>query len=424
MNRPLRVLVVLPLYGGSLPVGRYCRDALASLGHSVEMFDAPAFHGAFSALKTLRVTTERLDYLEHAFLQVVGQAILAKAETFQPDLVLAMAQAPLSRQVLKRLKQAGTPTVMWFVEDHRLFTYWESYARHYDAFAVIQKGDFPEKLAQAGQPNSLYLPLAADPAFHKPLEPTPVERRIYGAEVSFLGAGYPNRRLAFRELMGHGLKIWGSDWDGDEVLAPLVQRGGERVSPEDAVKVFNATAVNLNLHSSVSAKELVSGGDFVNPRTFELAMCGAFQLVDRRELLPELFGPDELATFGSMEELKERLEHFLRAPEERRAWAERARARALRDHTYQARMRTLLAFLEERLEGWPAPRNEESALDALPEAYAGRARELLASLGLSEDVPFKDLVWALRARAGKLDAVETAILFLDEWRKQYGGKKE
>lgn len=424
MSRPLRILVVLPLYGGSLPIGRSCQRALASLGHVVETFEAPEFHGAFSALKELRVTTERLDYLEHAFLQVVAQAILSKAETFQPDLVLAMAQAPLTRQVLKRLRQAGIPSVMWFVEDFRLFTYWEAYAAHYDAFAVIQKEPLLSKLAEAGQPNGLYLPLAADPQFHRPLELSPLEKRQFGAELAFLGAGYPNRRAAFKELMRFGLKIWGSDWEGDEILAPLVQRGGERISSEDSVKIFNATAVNLNLHSSVSGRELVSGGDFVNPRTFELAMCGAFQLVDRRQLLPELFGPDELATFGSMEELAARIEHFASAPQERAEYARRARERALKDHTYQARMRRLIGFLEERLKGWPRPRQDQDAMAVLPEEYREEAAKLLTGLGLTPDAAFSDLVWALRARAGKLSPVETAILFLDEWRKQYGVKQE
>ena len=54
MNTPARVLLVLPMYGGSLPIGRYCAEALARLGHSVEVFAAPAFHGAFTALKDLR----------------------------------------------------------------------------------------------------------------------------------------------------------------------------------------------------------------------------------------------------------------------------------------------------------------------------------------------------------------------------------
>ena len=206
---PLRILLVLPMYGGSLPVGRYCREALRELGHTVETFEAPEFHPAFTALKGLRVTTDRLEYLENSFLQVVSQAILAKAETFEPDLVLALAQAPLGRQALKRLRRDNVATAMWFVEDFRLFTYWRAFAPHYDFFAVIQKEPFLDQLREMGVENPLYLPLAALPSFHEPLTLSPVEQRKYGSDISFVGAGYPNRRVAFRRLMGLDFKIWG-----------------------------------------------------------------------------------------------------------------------------------------------------------------------------------------------------------------------
>ena len=65
------------------------------------------------------------------------------------------------------------------------------------------------------------------------------------------------------------------------------------------MKIYNASKININLHSSLQTTDLVSRGDFVNPRTFELAAAGAFQLVDERSLLGELFGADELATFTS-----------------------------------------------------------------------------------------------------------------------------
>ncbi len=418
---PLRILVVLPLYGGSLPIGRSCATALRGLGHVVEVFEAPEFYGAFSALKTLRVTSDRLEYLENGFLQVISQAVAAKAETFGPDLVLALAQAPLSRQVLKRFRRDGVKTAMWFVEDFRLFTYWEAFAPYYDLFAVIQKEPFFEKLTAVGQPNVLYLPLAADPAVHRPLELSPVEQRLFGAEVSFMGAGYPNRRLAFRELLDFGLGIFGSDWDGDSVLAPRVRLEGRRIATDESVKIFNAATVNLNLHSSISATEPVAGGDFVNPRTFELAMCGAFQLVDRRSLLPELFGEDELAQFGSLAELKERLSHFLTHPEERAAYAQRARQRALQEHTYAARMERLLAFAASRLPGWPARARGQEALAGLPQELGEELAALLTRLALPMDVSFDDLIWAVRARQGRLDPLETSLLFLDEWKKQYSG---
>jgi spore maturation protein CgeB len=79
--RPLaRILVVLPMYGGSLPVGRYCAKALSELGHLVDVFEAPDFYGAFSALKNLRVTSDRLTIWSTPPSDR-SQAILAKART-------------------------------------------------------------------------------------------------------------------------------------------------------------------------------------------------------------------------------------------------------------------------------------------------------------------------------------------------------
>jgi spore maturation protein CgeB len=48
---------------------------------------------------------------------------------------------------------------------------------------------------------------------------------------------------------------------------------------------------------------------------------------------------------------------------------------------------------------------------------------LLARLGLPPTVSFEDLVWAVRGREGSLDRLETAILFLDEWKKMYAGPR-
>ena len=102
-------------------------------------------------------------------------------------------------------------------------------------------------------PHAMYLPLAALPGFHRKVELTPEQRREYGADLSFLGAGYPNRRVAFRTLLRRDFKIWGSDWEGDELLAPRVQRRGARISAEESVLVYNAAKINLNLHSSLEA---------------------------------------------------------------------------------------------------------------------------------------------------------------------------
>jgi len=415
----LRVLVILPLYGGSLPIGRYVASALKEDGHLVEIFEAPEFNSAYNSLKSLKVTSDRLSYLQNSFLNVVSQAVLAKVDTFEPDMVLCMAQAPLNQQALKRLRRDGVTTAMWFVEDFRLFTYWKGFAPLYDIFAVIQKEPFFSELKAIGQPNAVYLPLAAQPDFHKPMDLTPVEQRKFGSTISFMGAGYPNRRVAFRELINRDFKIWGSDWDGDHVLEPLIQLKGARVTPEECVKIFNATTINLNLHSSVQADELVTFGDFINPRTFELAACGAFQLVDKRSLLEEVFNDDELATFESIDDLVNKINYYTKHPEECASFAQKAQARVLAEHTYKKRMQILMEFTATRVEGWPKPSSNQSALDQIPPELASDIRSLLAKLSLPEDVTFDDLVWAVRQQQGKLSELDTAVLFLDEWQKLY-----
>lgn len=432
------------MYGGSLPVGRYCVRALEQMGHSVRAFEAPLMFSAFTGLQALGLPPTQTAQLENAFLQVVGQAVWAQVQAQEPHLVLAMAQAPMGRGLLQRLRRAGVRTAMWFVEDHNVFQYWRAYAPLYDVFAIIQKQPFMDLLAAAGQKNFLYLPLAAQPDFHVPTDLTPEERREYGADLGFLGAGYPNRRLAFRPLAGRDLKIWGSDWDGEGLLAAHVQRGGARIGEEESVKIYNATRVNLNLHSSLQTTELVSRGDFVNPRTFELAAMNAFQLLDERSLLPELFAPDELATFASIEEFYAKIDYFLAHPDERAAYTARARARVLRDHTYSHRMQTLLDFVGERLGPWSQearPDPPEIAAgqgagataascppgSATPPEQAGTSGADMAAainrtvekLGLGPHADFDHVVAALRTRTGALDETEACLLFLDEWRKQY-----
>jgi spore maturation protein CgeB len=248
----------------------------------------------------------------------------------------------------------------------------------------------------------------------------PAQRKEFGAAVSFMGAGYPNRRAAFHTRARPGFKIWGTEWEGDPVLWPYVQRQGARISSEDCVAIFNATDVNLNLHSSIQAERTVTCGDFINPRTFEVAACGAFQLVDRRTLMPGAFAEDELATFTSLAELSEKIEYFLEHPEERQAYAQRGQARVLAEHTYDRRMDALLDFAASRLEGWPRPGRQAAALDAdLPEALRNDLEGLLDRLGLPADVGFDDLVQAVRQQQGRLSDLDTAVLFLDEWRKLY-----
>lgn len=338
----LSILVVNPIYGGSLPAAHHCADALREMGHKVTVFRSESFARGMEFGETFRFKESRVRY-NNGLSAMLSHGVELMAREVRPDLVLALAQAPLMEETCRFLDRRGIPTAFWFVEDCRVLTYWRETAPWYSFFFGIQQGTFPDQLARIGVSRYGYLPTCAAPEVHTPLELSPEELEEFGSPLSFVGAGYYNRQQFFRGLTDYRFRIWGSGWPDNSPLAPHIQRNGARIDTETCVRIFSASAVNLNLHSSTCHEGVAPDGDFVNPRTFEIGACGAFQLVDRRGLMDGLFGPDELETFGSMGELREKIDFYLGNEEARRHMAARGRARVLAEHSYRARMTELLA---------------------------------------------------------------------------------
>lgn len=341
----LRVAVIGPIYGGSLPVTRSVVAALTSLGHDVDWIDHSLHAASYHAMAGLKDTRHR-HIMQNKFADFLSQLTLVRLAERPPDLILAMAQAPMTLPVLDHLRKKHFVTAMWFVENYRHLTYWQQLAAGFDFWFVIQKAGCMDAFRQAGAKQVQYLPMAADPDVHRPVTLTAEERAEFGSDLSFVGAGYANRRELLPKLISPewSFKVWGNEWEGATELAGVLQRGGARIDSETCVKVFNATTVNLNLHSH-TGHGLDPAADFVNPRTFELAACGAYQLVDQRALLGEHFTQEEMATFRQADELPARIRHALHEPDMRTATAQAAYQRVLREHTYVHRMKELLAHV-------------------------------------------------------------------------------
>ena len=336
-KRKPRVLVIGPIYGGTLETSRHAVAAFTACGADARLFDGSVFASAHEAFGSLPGPSATRNSLQGGFAALLGTAIVAAATEWKPDLVFALAQAPLGDTSIQHLRALGITTAFWFVENSRVLTYWRGVAEHYDWFYAIQPGRFLEQLSEHGAVHPAYLPQACDPVQHRPIELTPADREHFGSAVSFAGAPYLNRRRVFQSLTDFGLKLWGPSWD-DPVLAPYVGGTGGRFTLDEMVKIFSASTINVNLHSANHIDRLDPDPDYVNPRTFELAACEAFQLVDRRDPLRDLFRPDEVATFDSVPELRTLTARYLAHDDERREMAARARRRALGEHTFAHRI--------------------------------------------------------------------------------------
>ncbi|MDH5542102.1 MAG: glycosyltransferase [Nitrospinota bacterium] len=345
-EKRLKVMVVSPIYGGSEPTFRYVCRALERIGVEVIPFDATFFAPSFMKLPEITRNEVHLSQIRQLFTNMLSESIAAFTDENKPDLVLAMAQAPLETSVVSRIRGMKIPVAFWFVEDFRTLKYWERVAPSYDYFFTIQKGEFFEKLAKLGANNVAYLPQAASPDVHRPFAVAEDEKGKYCSDLSFMGAGYKNRQEFFKGLMDYDFKIWGTEWNLGDSVGSLVQNRNQRMKPEEYVKIFNATKINLNLHSSTQLFGIDQVGDFVNPRVFEIAACKAFQLVDARGELSPLMEPGkEIETYRSLSELREKIDYYLAHDAEREKVAESGYRRVLADHTFERRMEEMLQFI-------------------------------------------------------------------------------
>ena len=81
----LRILVVSPIYGGSLPITHYAADALRSLGHQVAVIDNTVHHPSMKSVEDGNVTARHRTVLRERFLSFLSESILAECAAYKPD---------------------------------------------------------------------------------------------------------------------------------------------------------------------------------------------------------------------------------------------------------------------------------------------------------------------------------------------------
>jgi spore maturation protein CgeB len=417
--RALDIALIPPCHGGSLPVARACARALRELGHRVREYDLEPLAPALATLTHLAADLALAplrEELRAGWTRLASRALVESLRLDPPDLVFALAQAPLDAPALRALRARDVPTALWFCEDFRVMTWWRELAPLYDVVFHLQPQSFAAPLAASGA-HGVPLPMAFDPGVHRPLELDPGDRARYGADFSFVGAAYHNRVCFLPGLFDLGLRVYGVGWPQTPAWRAAQPEPAVRQPPDLCNRIFNASAINLNLHSSPWVDGVNPSGDYLNPRSFELAGAGAFQLVDEREDLARSFAPDEIQTFRDLDGCRLKVRHFLLRPDERREISERARRRALAEHTYRHRMEEAV----DRLRSAPRPVGARARACRVAGEVREQARELAPELvplleRLAPDRSLDaDALRELIARGeGPLAPAEKRLLFMRE----------
>lgn len=228
---------------------------------------------------------------------------------------------------------------------------------------------FTNELTLAESPkfkNVFYCPTAANPEACSKIPIDKIEDQ-YKSDILFLGAVYPNRKnmleaiipfvvknkLTFK-ICGHANFISKS--------SPLWKYVTDfRTIPHDeTVKYYNGAKVSLNFfrdigwNPSTNTKKNPHNkfkfeGQSLNPRSYELGLCGAFQLLeDTRKEARTVFSEKDVGFFKNESDLVNQLEYYLvgEGVSKREQMAQSAHNKVFSRHTYVHRLLSIMKILE------------------------------------------------------------------------------
>lgn len=334
------------------PIDRYIHLTFSEMNIDYKFFDLSAHFGFFDrAFKHIR-REYGIDYSFDSFCKYASAPLLHVVNEFEPDLVFTMQGINLPKGIVSAFKKMGALTAAWIVDDPYEIDGALSFAGDYDYVFTVESGAI-DVYRGLGYKNVFHLPLAAFPGVHAD---RPVASQ-FESDVCFIGSGFYNRIEFFDGLAdyfidsGLQVRIIGQWWDSLRSFTKLRKSILDRlVYAADAAKYYAGAKINLNLHRASDAAANYQGNAYnitarsPNNRTFEIAACGGFQLVDnaRSELNKYFEIGKEVDTFSSPDELIEKIEYYLNHEEKRKEMARRARERCLKEHTFHERLEFVL----------------------------------------------------------------------------------
>jgi spore maturation protein CgeB len=321
-------------------MSEFIERALLRMGHEVKFFE----NRQFMIPGRIR---DRIPILDVFDKRRINRKLIATANAFRPDVLFVLQGDTLLPETIRTIRETlGIPAVNWFIDPspyiHALSL---KLAPAYDLCFAGNSTMVKENLAY-GNTTMRLLRYACDPEIHCPVPVTDEERRHYGNDVVFMGSWYPERESLLETLDEFDLGIWGAGWEKLHRNSPLRKRlRGGQLQPTEWRKIYSSAKIVLNIHYGFNSPDKRYVSQAAN-RVFEILGCGAFELTDDTPDVRAVFEDGKhLATYSTVEELKEKLRLYLNDPLQREAIARAGRNEVLAKHTYDHRMREILSLI-------------------------------------------------------------------------------
>lgn len=348
----MKILVVGKFYNEGFAL--HIAETFEDLGHSVIRFD-PGYNHKHSNLKikqtlnkigrTFYELSDSLPAFRNWHMDSLWSLL---KENRNIDLIFSCYDFLLPSEVVKIKQITSAKITMWFPDALVNFQKACFLNAPYDAlffkdpFIIRALGDVP-------QSKIYYLPECFNPQKHF-FDGTKINDK-YCCDITTVGTMHSWRTAFFEHLIDYDVKIWGPKPPSWLICSSKLHNSyqGSMVHNQEKAEAFLGAKIVLNnLHYG----EI----DGLNVRAFEAAGIGAFQLINWRYGLNQLFLEDkEIVSFNSVEDLKNKLPYWLKNSEKRAEIRYNGKKRAYADHTYALRLNLLLDTLFGKASGFTLP---------------------------------------------------------------------
>lgn len=311
----MRILLVGTIYRGAFDNLIY--NNLIKLGVETEIVD---MHNLFMTSFLNRILNKFLK-TPHYFgsgIRDINKMVLDKASTGKFDFVLFAKPIFIYPKTIAEIKKYSK--IIGLTTDHvdnpRVNSdYFYASMPLFDLYFAGRR-DIGEIMYKLGAKKVYYFWMHSDPSCHYPINVSATDKKKLGADIVFLGTYAKNeKRVEYMELLcqeGYDIKIYGNSWNKLPMNSCL-RRKNKIITGDTPCEAMSKI---INSSKIVLAFMRESMGETIALRTSEIALCRGFMLHQRTEEAEKFFVPDkEAVLFDSYEEMKEKIDFYLKHPE-------------------------------------------------------------------------------------------------------------
>jgi spore maturation protein CgeB len=281
-------------------------------------------------------------------VEKVSEELIRLCRDNRFDVVFVMAENFLGSQTIEEARAVcKTPPIFMYHSHDNNFSdgilkpkdFWET-LKAYD-YVFTTKSQNVGRYKALGQEQSFFLPSAYEPMVHHPITAEKSAYTQQNLDVTFVGTYARSREPWLQAADWQRLHVWGSDWKRFPEYSDYL----ERIDPRP---IYYFEFADVLTHSKCSLGLLrEEAEDRHTQRTFEIPACGGFQLAPRNEEILSFFEENkEIVCFSSPDELKEKIDFYLKHETEREKIARAGYERCIASgHRYEDRIYQVLEIV-------------------------------------------------------------------------------